>query len=389
MKPTKIDGKLLLAAIDLVGAGFSATTLTRVTMSAGDDGLGDCKVEVWDMEAAARATASCNLGVKTDLSILVPSAQLDALLTKTGAAELQITERDRQFGLKANTTKLAVPKIDETKTSRWIIPDNCSTQIEISKAQLLGSLASSIEDILGTGSQIRGFQLASQNGQICLIATDGIRLYRALIKNDGVLKSEDFDTVLPAKLLKFLKRLDTSKLPLGIGMQGTSYLMRSGYNDLSLEVFGPSVDKRIPETSAIFGLQPNHRYLVSAAKLRAEAELHQTLSTDKAAAGMFEFKEAGLEIETKGSLASNQVNSRIDIGEDYQILERTDDIKIGIRLKYLSEALKFMEVFGGKSGRVEIGIAYGTTGLVWIQPSEDTRKAHESSEIIAILAEVR
>jgi len=389
MKPTKIDGKLLLAAIDLVGSGFTASTLTRVTMMAGDDGLGDCKVEVWDMEAAARVTTPCNLGSKTDLSMLVPSAQLDALLKKTGTEELQISDRERAFGLKANTTKLTVPKVDETKTAKWVIPDTGETQIEISKGQLLGSLASSIEDILGAGSQIRGFQLASQDGQIFLLATDGIRLYRALIKDDGVLKSEDFDAVLPVKLLKFLKVLDTSKLPLGIGMNGTSYLMKAGCNDLSLEVFGPTMDKRLPKTDAIFQLKPNHRYLISAARLKAEAELHQTLSTDKAAAGMFEFKDTGLEIETKGSLASNQVNSSIEIGDDYQVLEKQGDLKIGMRLKYLSDALKFMEVFGGKSGKVEIGVAYGTTGLVWIQPSEETRASHTSSEIIAILAEVR
>ena len=389
MKPTKIDGKLLLAALDLVGAGFSATTLTRVTMVAGDDGLGDCKVEVWDMEAMARATAACNLGVKTDLSILVPSAQLEALLTKTGAAELQISDKEKQFGLKANTTKLQVPKIDETKTSKWVIPDEYATQIELTRGRLIGSLASSIEEILGTAAQIRGFQITALNGQVCLLATDGYRIYRALIKDEGVVKADNAEAMLPVKLLKFLKVLDTANLPLGIGIKGDSYLLRAGVGELNLEVFGPALLTQYPDTTGLLASKPDHRFAISSSRLRGECELHQTLSTDKAAAGIFEFKETGLLIETKGSLASNQVNSDIELGDDYQILERKNDVKVGIRLKYLSDALKFMEVFGGKTGKVEIGIATGTTGLVWIQPSQDVRDNHKEVEILSILAPVR
>ena len=390
MKNTKIDGKLLLAALDLVGAGFSATTLTRVTMSAGDDGVGDCKVEVWDVDAMARASAACNLGTKTDLSILVPSAQLDALLTKTGATELQISDREKQFSLKAKTTKLMVPKIDETKTSKWTIPDNYETQIELSRGMLLGSLASSIEDILGSYAQIRGFQLSALGGQVCLLATDGFRIYRALIKDTGIIKADDADLILPVKLLKFLKRLDTSDLPLGIGSQESSYLVRAGLGELSLEIFGSSVLTQYPDISGLLSSKPDHRYLIAASKLKAEAELHQTLSTDKVAAGIFEFKESSLEIETKGSLASNQVNSSIELGDDYQILERKKDIKIGLRLKYLSDALKSMEVFAkDRHSKVEIGIADGSTGLVWIQPSQEIRDAHPDIEIFSILAPVR
>ena len=390
MKPTKIDAKLLLAALDLVGSGFSATTLTRVTMLAGDDGLGDFKVEVWDMEAMARATASCNLGTKTDMSLLVPSAQLEAMLRKTGAEELQIKDNERQFNLKAKTTKLTVPKIDETKTSKWTIPEDCSTQIELSRGRLLGSLASSIEELLGTGAAIRGFQLSAQGGKVVLIATDNYRFYRATFKDEGIIKAEDCDTMLPAKVLKFLKALDTSNLPLGIGIKESSYLLKAGEGELSLEIFGPSIQKQYPDTTGLLSSLPDHRYLISMARLKGECELHQTLSTDKAAAGTFEFKETGLEIETKGSLASNQVNSYIEYGDDYQILERTEDIKICVRLKYLSDALKFMEVFDrGKTSRVEIGIAQGTTGLFWIQSSEEVRTRHADSEILAILAPVR
>lgn len=388
MKAIKINGKALLAALDLVGSGFSATTLTRVTLGAGEDGVGDCKIEVWDLEAMARTSMPFSNEGPANLAILVPSAQLETLITKTGAEEISISDSEKKVTLKAKTTKLAVGKIDETTMRTWNVIEP-TTHIEISKASLLGSLAAPIEDILGTGSQIRGFQVSAANGEVCLLATDGFRIYRAVIKDTGIVQAEEGKAVLPVKVLKFLKRLDDSEMPMSLGFEDDSYLLRAGLGELTLELNGSSLKREIPDITQLLNGKPDHRFLVSIPRFKAEVDLHNSLSADKVSAGVFEFKEGSLDMDTRDSKNINQITSKIEVGDEYQVLERTTDIKLALRLKYLSEALKFMEVFEhGKGAMVEIGIATGSTGLLWIQPSQSTRDAHGDSEILCVIAPI-
>jgi DNA polymerase III sliding clamp (beta) subunit (PCNA family) len=380
----KLDGKVLLDALDLVGAGFSPTTLTRVMVNTGDDGLGHWRIDMWDTEATASILVPYGGEKNTDLSVIMPSVQLETLLSKTRTKEFEIQGKENSFVLKANNSRLSIPKVDESVTSNWNVDDNYPIQIEIAKGGLLGSIAGPIEDILGTYANIRGIQVSASNGEVTILATDGFRIYRSVIKDAGLIKANNITGILSLKILKFFKDLDGSELPVGIGLKDTSYLIRAGVGDLTLAVNGCSIIGKFPDVSSRFASKPDNRFIISASKLKKEVDLHQSLSQDKVPAGIFEFTETGISIETKGNKQVS--NSHIDLGEEYEILERTGDIKIAIRLKYLLDAIKFISALDCE--KIEIGIATKTTGLIWIQPAEETRLLHPEMDVISLVAPV-
>jgi len=380
----KLDGKVLLAALDLVGAGFTPTTLTRVMVNTGDDGLGSWRIDMWDTEATASILVPYGGEKDTDLSIIMPSVQLETLLSKTRAKEFEIRSKENIFVLKANNSRLSIPKVDELTASNWDVDEKYPIQIEIAKGGLLASLAGPIEDILGTYANVRGFQISASNGEVTIIATDSFRIYRAIIKDTGLIKANDISGVLPVKVLKFFKDLNGSELPVGIGLKDTSYLIRAGVGDLTLEVNGAGIITKYPGVALRFASKPDHRFVFSASRLKKEVELHQSLSQDKVPTGIFEFTETGVSIETKGNKQVS--NSHVDLGEDYKVQERTEDIKIAIRLKYLLDAIRFISALDGDS--IEVGIATKTTGLIWVQPAEETRLLHPEMEVACVIAPV-
>lgn len=380
----KLDGKVLLAALNLVGAGFTPATLTRVDVKTGDDGLGHWRIDMWDTEATASILVPYGGEKNTDLSIIMPSIQLGMLLTKTRAIDFEIQSKENVFVLKANSSRLSVPKIDESIFSQWDVDENYPIQIEIAKGGLLGSLAGPIEDILGPYANVRGMQISANNNEVVILASDGFRIYRAIIKDSGLIKADNIVGILPTKVLKFFKDLDGSELPLGIGMKDNSYLIKAGVKDLTLEVNGSSIPSKYPDVVSRFASKPDHRFLILASRLKKEVDLHQALSQDKVPTGIFQFTETGISIETKGNKQVS--NSHIDLGEEYEILERTEDIKIAIRLRYLLDALKFISALN--SDKIEIGIATKTTGLIWIQPAKETQLLHPEMEVIGVIAPV-
>lgn len=380
----KLDGKVLLAALNLVGAGFTPATLSRVQVNTGDDGLGSWRIDMWDTEATASILVLYGGEKNTDLSVIMPSVQLETLLSKTRATDFDIQTKENAFVLKANSSRLSVPKMDESIISQWNVDENYPIQIEIAKGGLLASLAGPIEDILGTYANVRGFQISADANGVTILATDGFRIYKALIKDAGLVKTGTITGILPVKVLKFFKDLDGSELPVGIGIKDSSYLVRAGVKDLTLEVNGSSIVGKYPDVASRFGAKPDHRFLISASKLKKEVDLHQALSSDKVPTGVFDITETGISIETKSIKQAS--NSQIELGEDYTILERTDNVKVAIRLKYLLDAIKFVSALD--CDKIELGIAVNSTGLIWIQPAEETRLLHPEMEVACVIAPV-